>query len=178
MELICIRHTSVDVAPGTCYGQSDLPLKSSFKEEAEAVCKALSEVPAPDIVFTSPLSRCRRLASFCGYPEAEIDPRLIEMDFGEWEMRPYDDFTDPYALRWFEDYMNIPAPGGESFRDLYARVESFIKELRGRRAERAALFTHSGVITSIGIIAGAYPAEEGFRHQPPYGGIVRYSISG
>ena len=34
MEVILIRHTSVDVPVGICYGQTDVPLKESFEEEA------------------------------------------------------------------------------------------------------------------------------------------------
>ena len=34
MEVILIRHTSVDVPKGVCYGQTDVPLRDSFEEEA------------------------------------------------------------------------------------------------------------------------------------------------
>ena len=34
MEIILIRHTSVDVPKGTCYGQTDVPLKPTFEQEA------------------------------------------------------------------------------------------------------------------------------------------------
>ena len=40
MKVYLVRHTSVDVAPGTCYGQTDVPLRASFQEEAEACKKA------------------------------------------------------------------------------------------------------------------------------------------
>ena len=34
MEVILIRHTSVDVPPGVCYGQTDVPLKPTFEQVA------------------------------------------------------------------------------------------------------------------------------------------------
>ena len=34
MEVIFIRHTSVDVPLGVCYGQTDVPLRNSFEQEA------------------------------------------------------------------------------------------------------------------------------------------------
>ena len=37
MEVLLIRHTAVEVAPGICYGQTDVPLKSTFEQEAEVV---------------------------------------------------------------------------------------------------------------------------------------------
>lgn len=43
MKVYLVRHTSVDVAPGTCYGQTDVPLRASFQEEAEACKKALQD---------------------------------------------------------------------------------------------------------------------------------------
>ena len=44
MKLYLIRHTSVDVPQGTCYGQSNVPLKSSFEEEAEIVKQNLNGI--------------------------------------------------------------------------------------------------------------------------------------
>ena len=57
MEVILIRHTAVDVPMGTCYGQTDVPLKESF--EAEAACtKAELDACGPiDCAYTRPLSR-------------------------------------------------------------------------------------------------------------------------
>ena len=34
MVVYLIRHTSVDVPQGVCYGQTDVPLKPTFEEEA------------------------------------------------------------------------------------------------------------------------------------------------
>ncbi|WP_373835828.1 histidine phosphatase family protein, partial [Bacteroides heparinolyticus] len=86
MEIILIRHTSVDVPPGVCYGQTDVPLKATFKEEASVTAENLKEYFPFEHVYTSPLTRCVRLASFCGYPDAEHDNRLMEINFGSWEM--------------------------------------------------------------------------------------------
>ena len=43
MEIYLIRHTSVDVPAGYAYGQTDVPLKPTFEEEAEEVKKGLSD---------------------------------------------------------------------------------------------------------------------------------------
>ena len=37
MKLTFIRHTSVDVPKGTCYGQTDVPLRDTFLQEAAEV---------------------------------------------------------------------------------------------------------------------------------------------
>ena len=54
MEVILIRHTSVDVPKGVCYGQTDVPLRDSFEEEASITAQQLQN-DVFDAVFTSPL---------------------------------------------------------------------------------------------------------------------------
>ena len=95
MEVILVRHTSVDVPTGTCYGQTNVPLRSTFEEEAMIVASALQGYAPFDRVYTSPLSRCTQLATFCGYADAQRDKRLLEMNFGEWEMQRYEEIEDP-----------------------------------------------------------------------------------
>ena len=84
MEIYFIRHTSVDVTPGYCYGNTDVETKSSFAEEAECVKGKLSDLKF-DQVYTSPLSRAVKLAAYCGYGDAVHDARLKELNFGEWK---------------------------------------------------------------------------------------------
>lgn len=172
MKLTCIRHTSVAVPAGYCYGQTDVPLTPDFETEAAAVAATLAGETF-DRVYTSPLSRCVRLAGFCGYADARRDDRLREMSFGAWEMTPFAAMTGPDAERWFDDWLNTRTPDGESFRDLYERVSAFLEELGNAPAEKIAVFAHGGVITCAGIYAGLYPSEKAFEHIPPYGGIVR-----
>ena len=93
MKVYLIRHTSVDVPAGTCYGQTDVPLRDSFEEEADAVFNRIEGMKF-DKVYTSPLSRCLRLASYCGYTDAKRDHRLKEIDFGKWEMQKFSEIKD------------------------------------------------------------------------------------
>lgn len=79
MEVILIRHTSVDVPPGVCYGQTDVPLKPTFEQEAAVTQENLKAFLPFDHVYTSPLTRCVRLATYCGYPDAERDKRIMEI---------------------------------------------------------------------------------------------------
>lgn len=41
MEVILIRHTSVDVPTGVCYGQTDVPLRATFEQEAAVTAAGL-----------------------------------------------------------------------------------------------------------------------------------------
>ena len=88
MEIYLIRHTSVDVPAGYAYGQTDVPLKPTFEEEAEEVKKGLSDHTF-DKVWTSPLTRCVRLANYCGFPEAEREDRIKEVITRLQTVNPY-----------------------------------------------------------------------------------------
>ena len=90
MKVFLIRHTSVGVPKGTCYGQADVPVADTFEQEASATKSRLSGMTF-DHVYTSPLSRAALLADFCGFPDAERDSRLKEMNMGKWEMQRWED---------------------------------------------------------------------------------------
>ena len=172
MEVIFIRHTSVDVPSGICYGQTDVPLRSTFPQEAEIVCKRLSDYMPFDVVYTSPLSRCVRLADYCGFSDAVRDARLKELDFGMWEMRRYDEIRDPRLQEWYADYLHVPATGGESFVGQLSRVVAFLDELRKKSFQRVAVFTHGGVIACAHVYAGLSHPDEAFSRVPSYGEVV------
>ena len=175
MEIVLVRHTSVDVPHGTCYGQTDVPLRDTFEQEA-AVTKQNLGIEPFDVVYSSPLTRARRLAAFCGYPEPEVDNRLMEMNMGDWEMRRFDDINDENLKKYYEDYLHTPTTNGESFDQLYARVADFIDELKAGPHHRVAIFAHGGVLICAGIYAGLFPPEEGFKNNPPYGGIITINV--
>ena len=176
MEIILIRHTSVDVPPGICYGQRDVPLKPNFEQHA-AVTKENLKTDLPfDHVYTSPLTRCVRLATYCGFPDAERDRRIMEINFGEWEMKPFDGNDDPRLKEWYADYLNVVATGGESFVMQYQRVSQFLDELKRKNYQRVAIFAHGGVLICAQIYAGLIKAEEAFSALTPYGGIIRMQV--
>ena len=175
MIVTLIRHTSVDVPKGVCYGQTDVPLKPTFPEEAAITLQTI-ETENFDAVYTSPLSRCTKLATYCGYPEAQHDDRIKELNFGDWEMQPFDQINDPRMQEWFDDYLNVPTTNGESFMMQYKRVANFLEELKGKDAAHVALFTHGGVIICAQIYAGILQPEEAFTALAPYGSTVKIEI--
>lgn len=167
MEVVLIRHTSVDAPKGTCYGWSDVPVAETFEHKA-AETKAQLAVYTPfDAVFSSPLTRARKLAAFCRYDHPEIDDKLKEMYMGDWEMQRYDEIEDGSLQQWYNDYMHLAATNGESFPILYA----FLDELKSRPYHRSAIFAHGGVLICAGIYGGLFSSDHAFEHLTPYGGI-------
>lgn len=175
MEVVFVRHTSVGVPKGTCYGWSDVPVAETFEQEAAETKKNLGEEPF-DMVFSSPLTRAKKLAAFCGHPDATVDDRLKEMNMGDWEMKKFDDIEDENLQKWYDDYMHLAATNGESFPLLYARVSAFLDELKQKDYKRVAVFAHGGVLICAGLYGKLFPEEGCFKHLVQYGGIQRMEI--
>lgn len=192
MRLVLIRHTSVAVPRGVCYGQTDVPLAASFAEEAATVKEGLADYTF-DRVYCSPLSRCVRLAEYCGYPDAVRDDRLKEICFGDWEMRAYDDIQGPELQRWFDDYINVAPPGGESVIDQQRRFLDFIRDLRRDfsgttypamdrvsstppETPAIALFTHGGILINALVALAGRTFQDIYADIPPYGSIIDLRI--
>lgn len=179
MRVILVRHTSVDVPPGTCYGQTDVPVAPTFPEEAQQVQQRLQQLQLQfDAVYTSTSSRAFLLAFFCGYQQARFDNRLKEMFFGRWEMQRYDQIQDPHLQEWYDDFLHQPATDGESFQDQLTRVSQFMDELKQRHAPDATIliFAHGGVLAAARIYAGQVSQEQAFSPLVPYGGMIEVTI--
>ena len=175
MNLTFIRHTSVAVEPGICYGQSDVELSSTFEAEAQQVRSKLQNNPF-DAVYCSPLSRCRKLASFCGFHDPVIDERLMELNFGAWEMKAWAEIEDPGLQQWFDNWVEATPTGGESFAALIVRVKEFLETLKTLPFHDVIIFTHAGVIRAAGILAGVFATSEAFDYKVGYGDEFKITI--
>lgn len=175
MKITLVRHTSVDVPQGVCYGQSDVPLRATFVREAETVREKLKGLRF-DAVYTSPLSRCVKLASYCGYDDAVRDGRLMEMNFGEWEMQRWDEIKDPRLTEWFDDWFHVKATGGESSEEQQQRLRQFLEEIRTNDKENVLLFTHGGIMIHMLLLSGAATLDNVFSQQPDYAGILQIEL--
>ena len=176
MEIYLVRHTSVDVPAGYAYGQTDVPLRSSFEDEAEVVKKNLYGHTF-DKVLSSPLTRFVRLANNFGYPNAEKEDPIKEISFGEWEMKSWDELSsDPRSEAWFNDWINVPAPSGESLQDQYNRVSRFLDEIRESGLQKVCLFAHGGVLACAHVYAGEYELKDAFKNVPSYGAVIKLEL--
>lgn len=153
MELTLIRHPLPEVAPGVCYGSSDIPAAAAALAEGHA---ALAPQLAPLLargarLYSSPLQRCTALATLFGVPT--LDARLAEMDFGAWELRPWSDIAHAEVNAWVADLLDYRPGGGETVRAVAARVQSFLDELQ----HDAVIVCHAGTIRLMAAIAAGEP---------------------
>ncbi len=172
MRVFLIRHTSVAVPKGICYGQTDVPLNSSFENEARIVKESLDGIQ-PVAVFSSPLSRCVRLAQFCGFGDAIRDNRLKELNFGDWEGMEWDNID---MSIWQTDWINPPVPNGESFMEMYRRVASFFDQLSSESYDTVVIFAHGGVISCARVYFRQTDISRAFELMPGYGEVVEFDL--
>jgi alpha-ribazole phosphatase len=151
MRLILVRHPLPLVAPGVCYGSSDLPAAQDDIQRVHAALLASASIPPGTPVYASPLQRCAVLAGRLGVHT--LDARLAEMDFGAWELRSWDDIPRAEIDAWAADLANYRPGGGESVLQVAARVAAFRAELLDRSKHehdhghrRAAIICHAGTI--------------------------------
>jgi alpha-ribazole phosphatase len=169
MSLFLVRHTAVAVDKGVCYGISDVPLAGTFEDTAKLLLQNLP--PAPWHVISSPSTRCRKLAESFG-PFTTIDGRLRELDFGEWEMRRWDDIPRAEIDLWSADFVHRAPPGGESFAALADRAEACIADISEKSSsENVLVVTHAGVIRALLASRRKIPLREAFGLPVDFGSI-------
>lgn len=175
MEVYLIRHTKPIIDAGVCYGQSDIPLASTYEQEAKVL---ISKLPDRfDMVFSSPLQRCRLLAERLSTSDFKIDERLLELNFGTWEMRKWDDIAAGGYKEWFDDFVNAKPLQGESFRELAVRVNHVLEDLKKCSYKKVALVTHAGFIRTAMTMVLGMPLENAFQMSFEYGTIslIKYN---
>ncbi len=144
MDLYLIRHPTPLVAPGLCYGRSDLDVS---EHEAARIAQSLApRLPAGAPFFSSPMQRCLALASALGGARPHYDLRLVELDFGRWEMQPWDAIARADIDAWAADPVHYRPGGGESVLQMALRVAAFHAELRALRLARAVVLCHAGTM--------------------------------
>lgn len=177
MDIYLIRHTTLDVEPDICYGQSDLEVADSFPRESREVASKLP-VSADDAVFySSPLLRCRKLAAELTDDDIQFDERLKELDFGDWELKKWDDMDSALLQEWMDDFVNVSCPGGESYLELTDRVTAWWNELMEKEHESVVVVTHAGVIRCLLCNVLEIPYSNSFRLTIDRGHIAAISVN-
>lgn len=173
MKLTLIRHTRLQIAPGICYGQSDIDVAATFTEEYESTKSKLANM-AFDAVYSSPLQRCEKLASALNIGAPIIDHRLKELHFGDWELHAWDAIPREFFDVWAQNYANTSPPNGETFGQLQMRGIDFLNEiLNGHPAKNIAIVTHGGMIRALLAYVLNMPLKGLFRFNIDYGSITQ-----
>ncbi|MGI6686150.1 MAG: alpha-ribazole phosphatase [Bacillota bacterium] len=168
--LYLIRHGETEFnAKKACYGWIDCSLNQKGFQQAQKVAELLKDVSF-DVVISSPLKRARETAAIVSKVSSEeiiLDERLKELNFGSWEGKHYQriEQEDPENWRiWINNWKEAAPPGGESFKDMYRRVEESIKDILEKYADESLLLvSHQGCLRTI-ICVLLNMGYEGFMH--------------
>ena len=158
-----VRHAPVREDNGCIYGQKDLGCDTSDRVVFEAVGKIL---PRNAVWYGSNLKRTHQTAEAiwaAGFPRPAAMPHekaFAEQHLGEWQGMNRAAFlaSQPAGSHWFAA-IDQPAPGGESFLDLYNRVCGAIERITTAQAGRDVIVAaHGGTIkAAIGFALGGQP---------------------
>jgi probable phosphoglycerate mutase len=163
-----LRHGETDWnVAGRLQGRRDIPLNATGRSQARRNGGVLAEmIEASDqLTFVaSPLSRTRQTMRIVrealrqpddGY---QVDDRLLEIDFGDWEGHNWREIehADPESYRArTEDGFGHRPPGGESYADVMQRVTSWLADI----ARPTVVVSHGGVMRCLrGHVLGLAPA--------------------
>jgi len=157
-RLALLRHgPTAWTAERRLQGRTDLPLSPAGRA-AVAGWQLPAEVDGFTWV-TSPMKRARETAALLGHGDARVDQRLTEMNFGQWEGRRLADISAELgpAMRDLEERgLDFRAPGGESPREVQARLGPFLAETGQGRIDRLAV-VHKAVIRALYAEATGWP---------------------
>ncbi|MEM9615332.1 MAG: histidine phosphatase family protein [Actinomycetota bacterium] len=148
MTLYVVRHGRTEAnAGGLLLGRADPDLDDVGRDQVVRIADAVGPV---DRVVSSPLARCRQTAEAIAGGggvrgdgvEVEVDERLIELDYGEFDLRPLSEIPAEVWAAWRAD-VDFRPPGGETLVELGARVFAVLDEVSGSATEGdVAVVTH------------------------------------
>lgn len=142
--------TTLDNERGSASGWLDSPLSEAGREQARALGARRREV---DAVFTSDLGRALETATLA-FEGTDVqrftDWRLRECDYGALSGRPA---AEVHGARL--SHLDHPYPDGESYREVVARVASFVADLGPRwEGGRVLVIGHSATRFALDFLAG------------------------
>ena len=148
-RLLLMRHGSTEWNErGAMQGRADPPLSSAGRVQVGRW--RIPEGDIPGLWMASPLRRAMETARLLGV-EAVAEPRLLELEWGDWEGRSLTELrADPAADMARREAMGLDfqPPGGESYRMLQDRLMPLLFELRAEDGLVGAI-CHKGVMLAL-----------------------------
>lgn len=146
-ELSVWRHARPMAAAGRCIGQTDLRVdRRKSKRLAHRIRAWARRHGMARVVVTSPLQRgadTGRWLARWGWRHV-VDPRLVELDFGDWESRAWAEIPVEAIDAWCAEFASHRPGGGESVASLIERCAAFTADA----PPGCALVGHAGWISA------------------------------
>jgi broad specificity phosphatase PhoE len=143
-EVWLVRHGETEWSRlGKHTGTTDVALTEAGEAAARELRTRLADLD-PDLVVTSPLQRARRTAELAGFPDARVDERLVEWDYGTYEGVTTAEIrrTRPGWSVWTDG-----AEGGEDGEQVGARIDAALADLPSEG--RVLLVAHGHLLRAL-----------------------------
>lgn len=152
MEIWLVRHGQTKLnKKKLMQGLTDEPLNEAGIRQAQEARAKIGDITF-DAVYASPLDRAIQTGSIVGnVPRNEVitDRRIIETDFGKYELRPYSSMGLAMSLYWAVPEI-FPAPKTvETVASMVKRSSSFLKELERKDYRRVLVASHGGILRAL-----------------------------
>ena len=149
-RLLLVRHGKTEGEGNRYYGHTDIGLSQEGIKQAEMLRVRLASEDI-DMIYSSDLKRAFDTAEIIASArnfQVMRHSDLRELDFGELTGMTFEEIEKRYqgaAELLSGQKPNMSAPGGESLRQMSARIERFIAELEKHPLEHTVLIVaHSG----------------------------------
>lgn len=178
MEIYWLRHGKTKSNEEHRYlGKTDEGLTEAETERLQA--KKVPEAWQTFPLFSSPMKRCRQTAELLFQKEPLLIPEWVEMDFGLFEGKNYQDLKgDAYYQRWIDSDGTLPFPQGESREAFLQRSRKGLERMlflldKDGMPDKAVAVVHGGTIMAV---LSELTGREYFSFQVPNGGGYRTLI--
>jgi glucosyl-3-phosphoglycerate phosphatase len=174
-RLYLVRHGVPDAPAGSLLGWSDPLPRAEGLESFERLAREWPMMPSR--MISSDLRRARDcgavLSAAWGVP-LETDPRLREMNFGDWDNLiaiEAERLWPAEFARWMANWQVERVPDGESFADVRRRVAEWLVDLRQNTGmgDTVIVISHAGTIRAIRSCITSTPPADLFREHVPHG---------
>ncbi|MEA2119233.1 histidine phosphatase family protein [Halovibrio sp. HP20-50] len=159
VELVAVRHGITAWNLERRYqGQQDIPLLFPDAEDGLLALRDALVDERFDAIYSSDLNRCQQTLAWAEVAKANVplslEPRLRELDFGEYEGKVYDELKYlPHYRAWIDSVGELQIPGGESAGQLRERLDAWLHDLavnaRADGHKKVLAVTHGGVIREL-----------------------------
>jgi broad specificity phosphatase PhoE len=141
---------------GRYQGQSDTPLNENGRIQARLLAQKLRDFSF-EALYTSDLQRTRETAAIIGKAldvPVTLEPRLREINQGEWEGQLVEDIRERYAKLWQQrtiDPAGLRPPGGETVAEVAARVYAALDDIARQHPGVSVIIVSHGISIATAI---------------------------
>jgi broad specificity phosphatase PhoE len=151
-EVLLLRHGATEwSAAGRHTGRTDIPLTADGEVQAERLAPRLASRTIA-LALSSPLQRARRTAELAGLSDVELDPDLMEYDYGGYEGLTSAEIRESHSgwVLWRDGVPTGDAGHpGETVMDVGHRVDRVIARARIGLAEGDVVLVAHGHLLRV-----------------------------